>query len=350
MTIPRYNDVCMINDPDDNFALAPIPAALTVQSPIPSAESPAAVYLAGLSEGSRRTMRTALNIIGGLLGVGEVLNAQGQDVRCLVVPWASLRYQHTTAIRAALQERYAPATANKLLAALRRVLKEARRLGQMSADDHDQASDLKNVRGTRLPRGRALGDGEVVSLMRICADDSTPAGARDAAIIALLRGTGLRRSEAVALDLSDYDGATGAITLRSGKGKKERLTYVAGGAKAALDAWLIVRGQAAGPLFYGITKGGRLVVRRLADQAIAVICAARATEAGVAAFTPHDMRRTFISGLLDAGADIVTVQRLAGHEDPATTARYDRRGEAAKQRAVQLVHVPFFPGRHQHSV
>ena len=295
--------------------------------------------------GSRRTMRTALNIIGGLLGVGEVRNEQGQDVRCLVVPWASLRYQHTAAIRAALQERYAPATANKLLAALRRVLKEARRLGQMSADDHDQASDLKNVRGTRLPRGRALGDGEVVSLMRICADDASAAGARDAAIIALLRGTGLRRSEAVALDLSDYEPSTGAITIRSGKGKKERLTYVAGGAKAALDEWLVARGQAAGPLFYGITKGVRLVVRRLADQAIAVICAARATEAGVAPFTPHDMRRTFISGLLDAGADIATVQRLAGHEDPATTSRYDRRGETAKQRAIELVHVPFFPRR-----
>jgi integrase len=98
-------------------------------------------------------------------------------------------------------------------------------------------------------------------------------------------------------------------------------------------------------LFYGITKGGRLVVRRLADQAIAVICAARATEAGVAPFTPHDMRRTFISGLLDAGADIATVQRLAGHEDPATTSRYDRRGEATKQRAIALVHVPFFSRR-----
>src|SRR6266508_6736478 len=315
--------------------------ALTAASSVPLDQNPAAVYLASLGDGSRLTMRSALNTIAELLGVGEMRDADGRDMRCLAVPWASLRYQHTAAIRAQLQDRYAPATANKLLAALRRVLKEARRLGQMSADDHDQASDLKNVRGTRLPSGRALGEGEIVSLMRICADDATAAGARDAAIIALLRGTGLRRSEAVALDLADYESLTGAITIRSGKGKKERLTYVAGGAKAALDEWLVARGQAAGPLFYGITKGGRLVVRRLADQAIAVICAARATEAGVAPFTPHDMRRTFISGLLDAGADIATVQRLAGHEDPATTSRYDRRGEAAKQRASELVHVPY---------
>jgi integrase len=290
-------------------------------------------------------MHTSLNIIAGLLGIGEVRDIAGRDVRCLVVPWGSLRYQHTVAIRAELQDGCAPATANKLLAALRRVLREARRLGQISADDYDQAVDIRNIRGTRLPSGRALSDGEVAALMRMCAEDRTSAGARDAAIIALLRGTGMRRSEVAALDLADYDPATGALTIRSSKGNKDRLTYVANGPQAALDEWLLARGSASGPLFYGVTKSGRLVVRRLAAQAIAVICAARATEAGIQSFTPHDMRRTFISGLLDAGADIATVQKLAGHEDPATTARYDRRGEAAKQRAVQLVHVPFFSRR-----
>jgi integrase len=331
--------------PDANLIPATLPVELTTCVLVPLDQNPATVYLASLGAGSQRTMRTALNTIGALLDVGEVLDAEGHDVRCLTVAWANLRYQHTAAIRATLLERYAPATANKLLTALRRVLKEARRLGLMSADEYDRAVDIKSIRAERLPRGRWVSDSEVSALMRTCAQDITPAGARDAAIIALLRGTGMRRSEVVALDVADYDRGTGALTIRSGKDNKDRLTYVANGLQAALDEWLAVRGAAPGPLFYGVTKGGRLVVRQLAAQAIAVICAARATQAGIPTFTPHDMRHSFISGLLDAGADITIVQRLAGHEDPATTARYDRRGEAAKQRAMQLVHVPFFPRR-----
>src|SRR6266540_208579 len=119
--------------------------ARTTSLAVPLDQNPAAVYLASLGQGSRQTMRTALNTIGELLGIGAVRDTDGRDMRCLAVPWANLRYQHTAAIRVTLQERYAPATANKLLVALRRVLKEARRLGQISADDYDRAVDLPSI-------------------------------------------------------------------------------------------------------------------------------------------------------------------------------------------------------------
>ena len=98
---------------------------------------------------------------------------------------------------------------------------------------------------------RSLSDGEVLALMRMCAEDSTPAGARDAAIIALLRGTGMRGIEAAALDVTELRRATGALTIRNGKGNKDRQTYVANGPQAALDEWLLVRGAAPATVLRG---------------------------------------------------------------------------------------------------
>jgi integrase len=67
----------------------------------------------------------------------------------------------------------------------------------------------------------------------------------------------------------------------------------------------------------------------------------RAAESSVAAFSPHDFRRTFITDLLNTGADVITVSRLAGHADPATTAKYDMRGEEVKRLAVAKLNVPY---------
>jgi len=200
--------------------------------------------------------------------------------------WHRLRYQHTAALRSRLAERYAPATVNKMLAALRGTLKECWRLGLMDAEDYHRAADLPAVRGSTLPRGRALSAGELRALLGACAQDKSVAGRRDGALVATLYGAGLRRSEAVALEFTDYNQETGALTVRSGKGRKDRMGYAPGGSRAALEAWLPVRGMEAGPLFVPINKAGKLTLRAMSDQAVLYILRKRAREAGLTAFSP----------------------------------------------------------------
>jgi site-specific recombinase XerD len=228
-----------------------------------------------------------------------------------------------------------------MLAALKGILRECRRLGHMSAEACAIACDLKAVRGERLPRGRGLTSGELRGLFEACAADETAAGRRDEAILATLYGAGLRRCELSALDRSDWDAETGALTVRAGKGTKARLTYLSGGAAQAIAAWCAVRGDDAGPLFWPADRLGSVSAGRLSDQGVLRVTHKRGREAAVSAFSPHDLRRSMISDLLDAGADISTAQRLAGHANVNTTQRYDRRGEQAKQRAAGLLSVPF---------
>lgn len=186
-------------------------------------QNPALVYLAGLGPGSRRTMAQALETVAELVNGGRCIDID-------VFPWQELRFAHTAAIRAALAEKYRPATANKMLAALRGTLKAAWRLGQLDGETYQRAADIGNIKAETLPAGRALSSGELVALFRACGEDTSAAGARDAALVALLYAGGLRRSEAVALELDDYDTETGALTIRGGKGRKDRISYAQNGA------------------------------------------------------------------------------------------------------------------------
>jgi integrase/recombinase XerD len=289
-------------------------------------ENPAIVYLARLAPGSRRTMAGCVRRIAAMLGADVATCA-----------WGALRYQHTQAIRARLAERYSFRTANLHVAALRGVLKEAWRLGQMSAEAYHAAADLEPVRGHRELAGRHVARLELRDLFAACGDG--PAGARDRALLAILAGAGLRRSEAVALCVSDYDVNSGALRVL-GKGNKTRTAYVTNAAKSAVDCWLVLRGQVPGALLCPVRRGGRIEIRHMTDAALRLRCVELARRAGVRGFSPHDLRRTWISDLLDLGADLVAVQGLAGHSSPAITSRYDRRGERAKIRAAELLVLP----------
>lgn len=324
------NDVTKLNTAE--------PHLLVLSSPPSADQHPVSVYLRSLSTGSRRTMQQALDVIALALTSGRQ-NAVSLD-------WGALRYQHTAAVRSLLSEHYAPTTANKMLSALRGVLKAAWRLGQIPTDEYQRAVDFQAIRGETLPAGRSVNTNELRSLFQACARDMDkkgklrPQAIRDAAIIAMLYGAGLRRSEIVALDFADYNSEDGEIRIRRSKGRKDRLCYAGRGTREALTNWLKLRGDEPGPLFWPMLKSGRSVPRRLTDQAILYLLQERTKQAGINHLSPHDMRRTFISDLLDAGADISSVQKLAGHANVSTTIRYDRRGEAAKRKAAELIEIP----------
>jgi hypothetical protein len=113
-------------------------------------------------------MRRCLDIIASLLTSG----------RCdaLTLDWGQSRYQPTAAVRAVLVEEFAPSTVNQMLCALRRVLKEAKKLKLMSAIDYAEAVDIGSVRGSKELRGRALNNSEIGALMKVCRNDQARAG------------------------------------------------------------------------------------------------------------------------------------------------------------------------------
>lgn len=308
-------------------------AITTTNTELTTADNNAAlVYLASLgSEHSRRAMAAALDRLAALAGYPDAESC----------PWWQMRAQHTAALRARLvAEGLAPATINQALAALRGVLKACWRLGQLSSDDYQRAIDVNGVKRVKAEQaaGRAVSYGEIMALAAATADGS-PAGTRDAAILAVAYACGLRREEMASLRIADYNPATGQIMV-TGKGRKEREVYIDNGGKRALDTWLALRGAEGEHVFVAIRRGGHITTQGMTAQAIYNVVIARCAAANVADATPHDFRRTFVSEMLDAGVDLATVATLAGHSNPATTQGYDRRGSRARQAAAAKLHWP----------
>ena len=304
-------------------------AALKLTEPLPLTGHPAAVYLGSLSFESERTMRSSLNAIAALLTDGEC--------DCFTLDWSKLRYRHTAAVRTALKQKLAPTTVNKMLVALRRVLLEAYRLDLIEMIDYTKAIDLPNVKASGELRGRALTEEEIDSLIESCLSKRTPLDLRDAAVIAILRIGGIRRQELAHLKLADLDLGSGEIIIRKGKGGKRRIVYLTAEAVELVEDWLAVRGSEPGALICPVNKGGRVELRHFASDGDGIykLVKERAVKAGVKRFSPHDFRRTFCSDLFDTDTDLFTVQELAGHVSSSTTAKYDRRDEERKRKAVQ---------------
>jgi site-specific recombinase XerD len=279
-------------------------------------------YLSRLAPSSQLTMAKLLQRIVSLLGSSTAAAA---------FPWAHLDYATTIQLRQRLASHYAPATANLALCALRGVLREAWRLGQISFEDFNRTSDLARVRGEGANPRKSVDTAKIEKLLVVTRSDLTLRGRRDFAILSVLYGAGLRRAELTHLDLSHTDGGR---LMVFGKGRQWRTTSLRQDARAALESWLQNRGTLPGALFLAIHRSGALRPRRLSTEAIARIVARRAHEAGVGELRPHDLRRAYATRLLEAGVDVFVVQRSLGHRSVTTTQIYDCRNDSASEVAA----------------
>ncbi len=212
---------------------------------------------------------------------------------------------------------YRPTTVARALSSVRSFHRFLLREG---VTDRDPAA---SVARPKLPRAlpHPISVEEVLRLID-APDEDTVTGIRDRAILEILYGAGLRISELTALDVDDIE-TEGATVRVLGKGGKEREVPLGGYARAAAEAYLSrARPELAGPTTRGAlflnSRGGRLT-RQSANRLIAN----HARLAGIQArVTPHTLRHSFATHLLEGGADVRVVQELLGHASVATTQIY----------------------------
>ncbi|MDO5740908.1 MAG: site-specific tyrosine recombinase XerD [Ornithinimicrobium sp.] len=218
----------------------------------------------------------------------------------------------------------APTSAARAVVAVRGLHRFLAIEGEVSADPAQQVQPPTPPR--RLPRVLSVQD--VERLLSAAAVGGTPAALRDRALLEVLYGCGARVSEAIGLDLDDVDlgreGGAGAVVRLFGKGRKERIVPLGSYACDALNAWLVqgrpglARKGSGTPAVFVNTRGGRLS-RQSAWNTIKA-AAERAHLHGE--ISPHTLRHSFATHLLDGGADVRVVQELLGHASVTTTQIY----------------------------
>lgn len=323
--------------------ISPAPSGVTLISSSPEpvsvtrAPSPAEGYVASLeSAHSRRSAIWALRAMARAIGQPPEVWAS--------IPWHQLDPAVLAAAQTRLASTLAPASVNLARAMVQGVLRFAWRQGQLDEGTLRRMQDSRPARGSRLPQGRALNAREQQILLAEAARAPGLLGLRNVALVALGIGCGLRRSELCGLDVGAFDPEAfegrGGVRL-VGKGNKEALQPLPPSVRDALQRWVDARGGAPGPLFPRCSSGGEgWVAEPLRPARLYKLLAALGERAGLGALHPHDLRRTYATSLFRAGHDQGTVQRLMRHASPATTARYDLRGQDELAAAAATLAVP----------
>ncbi len=226
--------------------------------------------------------------------------------------------------RAAMLDRnLSPSTVNVKLAAIRKLVGEARRAKVISAEEASQLSDIPNVRqsGTRL--GNWLTKEQARELLAV-PDRSTLKGKRDYVILALLTACALRRNELAMLKVETIQLREGRWVLADlcGKGRRVRTVAVPMWVKQAINAWQTAAKIEDGRLLRRVTKGGKVVGDGLSDWAVWSVVEQAAKQIGIERFGAHDLRRTCAKLCRKAGGDLEQIKFLLGHSSIQTTERY----------------------------
>ena len=275
------------------------------------------------------TVRAYVGDVGGLLehaarmGVGEVTALDLRTLRSWLAKQQTLGLSRTTLARRA--------TAARVFTAW------LARTGRIRTD---VGASLGSPR-TRRPLPPVLRADQAAALVRAAADladDGSPIGVRDVAMLELLYATGIRVGELVGLDIDDLDREREVVRVL-GKGRKERTAPFGRPAARALDRWLSegrprLRVEGSGPALFLGARGRRIdqrAVRTLVHRRIADV-------PGAPDIGPHGLRHTAATHLLEGGADLRSVQELLGHASLATTQLYTHVTSERLRAAYQQAH------------
>lgn len=279
--------------------------------------SPITAYLRRLAPGSQRTLRTALDRAAEYLSRGRETAASYR--------WESVTDADIQMMQQGLGEVYKSSTINKIAAAVRGVARQARhQASQVNPKwvEFEPPSKLREQVQETLTRGRYVGPLTIKALLGICLRDISATGARDAAIIAVLAGTGIQRSELVALKLEDYHRAYHELFVAPVPGRRERAIPISENVCCILDYWLEWHNTKGGPIFVPTGTAGQPQEIGLDPNSITKILIRRSQAAGVEEVSPRDLRYTYINTLFEQLRDHKMTQSLAGLNDEEALAPY----------------------------
>jgi integrase len=293
------------------------PAQAPAQSQSPSlADRCIAAALSGLSDCSRRVYHQRIK--AWLAWSGGTTGATALD-RESVKAW----------LRGLEVAQSSPQVRNQALAALKKLAIEAGELGWIEHDAAVRIGAIKAKRISGVRTGLWLDKAQCIQLL-LAPSGTTTIGRRDRAVLALLLGCGLRRSEACGCTIQQIEYRAGHMLLVNlvGKGGRIRSIAVPQWAQKTIEAWHKAAGIIDGYLLRSVDRGGT-INGSLSAAAVRDIVKRYGTTIGVPRLRPHDLRRTYAKLSRLGGAPLETIQHSLGHASLKTTEIYTRTGEEA---------------------